>query len=303
MPLLTLESDMTEDQFRDPGIPEEKTPFQLAMRRFSHNKIAIFGLVLMILIILSALFAEQITTQDPLEFHSKERLSPPSSAYLLGSDPMGRDVYTRIMYGGKVSLWIGLASVLISLVTGVPLGLISGYLGGFVDNLIMRIMDLILAFPGIIFAIWLVAMLGPGVNQVIFAIAFWNLPGFSRVIRGSVLSITEVDYIQATRALGGSTFRIIFLHVLPNVIAPIIIMASLNLAGAILAGASLSFLGLGPQPPTPEWGMMLSDGRPYLRQAWWLMIFPGVMITLFVLASNIFGDGLRDALDPKTEIR
>jgi peptide/nickel transport system permease protein len=302
--MLTLESDTIKDNgLPDLGIPEEKTPFQLAMRRFSHNKIAIFGLVLMILIVLSAIFAEQITTQDPLEFHSKERLTAPSSEFPLGSDPMGRDVFTRIMYGGKVSLWIGLASVLFSLALGVPLGLISGYAGGWIDNVIMRLMDLILAFPGIIFAIWLVAMLGPGVNQVIIAIGFFNLPGFSRIIRGSVLSIKEVDFIQATRALGGNSFRLIFLHILPNVVAPIIIMASLSLAGSILGGASLSFLGLGPQPPTPEWGMMLSDGRPYLRQAWWLMIFPGLMITLFVLASNIFGDGLRDALDPKTEIR
>jgi peptide/nickel transport system permease protein len=199
-----------------------------------------------------------------------------------------------------VSLWIGLSAVILSLVIGVPLGLISGYTGGVADALIMRFMDLILAFPGILFAIWLVSMLGPGVNQVILAIAFWDLPGFSRVVRGSVLSIKTIDYIQATRALGGNPWRIMFAHVLPNVIAPIIIMASLSISGSILAGSSLSFLGLGPQPPTSEWGLMLSDGRPYLRQAWWLMVFPGAMITLFVLASNIFGDGLRDALDPRT---
>jgi peptide/nickel transport system permease protein len=299
---LTLVSDTTEE-YQEPGIPQEKTPFQLALARFGHNKIAIASFVLMILIILSAVFAQQITHFSPIKLNAKVRLSTPSTEFWLGTDAMGRDLFTRIMYGGKVSLWIGLASVLLGVVSGVPLGLISGYFGGWVDTLLMRIMDLILAFPGIIFAIWLVSMLGPGVNQVIIAIAFWDLPGYSRVVRGSVLSIKDVDYIQASRALGGNSWKIMFKHVLPNVIAPIIIMSSLSISGSILAAASLSFLGLGAQPPTPEWGLMLAEGRPYIRTAWWLMVFPGVMITLFVLASNIFGDGLRDALDPRTATR
>lgn len=302
MLMLTLESDTIEQDavYRDPGIPKEKTPVQLALARFGHNRLAIAAFVLMVLIVLSAVFADRITTFDPIKLSAKLRLTSPNSQFWMGSDAMGRDVFTRIMYGGRVSLWIGLSSVLLSLAIGVPLGLISGYMGGFLDGLIMRFMDLILAFPGIIFAIWLVSMLGPGVNQVILAIAFWDLPGFSRVVRGSVLSIKQVDYIQASRAMGANPVRIMFQHVLPNVIAPIIIMASLSISGSILAGSSLSFLGLGAQPPTSEWGLMLADGRPYLRQAWWLMVFPGVMITLFVLASNIFGDGLRDALDPRT---
>jgi peptide/nickel transport system permease protein len=296
--MLTLESDTT-DETLNIGVPEEKTPFQLAMARFGHNKIAIFGLVLMVVIILSSVFAKQITTYDPLKFDSKNRLSAPSADHWFGTDAMGRDVYTRIMYGGKISLWIGVASVILSLAAGVPLGLISGYYGGAIDTIIMRIMDLILSFPGIIFAIWMVAMLGPGINQVILAIAFWNLPEYSRVIRASVLSIKDIDYMQASKALGGNALTVIVKHVLPNVLAPIIVISSLSISGAILSGASLSFLGLGAQPPTPEWGLMLSDGRPYLRQAWWLMVFPGSMLTLFVLASNIFGDGLRDALDPR----
>jgi peptide/nickel transport system permease protein len=296
---LTLVSDTTEE-YQDLGIPREKTPFQLALARFGHNKIAIASFVLMILIILSAVLAQQITHFSPIKLNAKVRLSAPSSEFWLGTDAMGRDLYTRIMYGGKVSLWIGLASVMLGVVTGVPLGLVSGYFGGWIDNILMRIMDLILAFPGIIFAIWLVSMLGPGVNQVIIAIAFWDLPGYSRVVRGSVLSIKDVDYIQASRALGGNSWKIMFKHVLPNVIAPIIIMSSLSISGSILAAASLSFLGLGAQPPTPEWGLMLAEGRPYMRTAWWLMVFPGLIITLFVLASNIFGDGLRDALDPRT---
>jgi peptide/nickel transport system permease protein len=302
MLMLTLESDTIDnkDVLITPGIPQEKTPLQLAMARFGHNRLAIAALVLMTLIILSAVFAEQITSFDPIKLNAKLRLTSPDSQFWFGSDAMGRDVFTRIMYGGRVSLWIGLSSVILAVSIGVPLGLMSGYLGGFLDGLIMRVMDLILAFPGIIFAIWLVSMLGPGVNQVIIAIAFWDLPGFSRIVRGSVLSIKQIDYIQASRALGANPFRIMFQHVLPNVIAPIIILASLSISGSILAGSTLSFLGLGAQPPTSEWGLMLADGRPYLRQAWWLMVFPGVMITLFVLASNIFGDGLRDALDPRT---
>ncbi len=299
---LTLESD-TNNEYKDPGVPKEKTPFQLQMARFGHNRIAIAALVLMIIIILTAIFAEQLTTFNPIKLNAKARLTAPNSEYWFGTDAMGRDVFTRILYGGKVSLWIGLAAVILSLIIGVPLGLLSGYVGGFLDNLIMRFMDLILAFPGIIFAIWLVSMLGPGVNQVIFAIAFWDLPSFSRIVRGSVLSIKSIDYIQASRALGANPLRVMFTHVLPNVIAPVIVMASLAISGSILSASTLSFLGLGAQPPTPEWGLMLSDGRPYLRQAWWLMVFPGAMITLFVLASNIFGDGLRDALDPRTATR
>ncbi|MBI9046299.1 MAG: ABC transporter permease [Anaerolineaceae bacterium] len=299
MLMLTLESDMI-DVIDDKGIPQEKTPFQLALARFTKNKLAIAAFVLMIFIVLSAILASVITTTDPIARNVSDRLGAPSSQYWFGTDAMGRDVFTRILYGGRISLWIGLASVFVSLTVGVPLGLISGYFGGVLDMIIMRIMDLILSFPGIIFAIWLVAMMGPGINQVILAIAFWNLPEYSRVIRGSVLSLKDLDYIQAVRALGGNSIRIMFSHVLPNVLAPIIIISSLSISGAIIAGASLSFLGLGAQPPSPEWGLMLSDGRPYLRQAWWLMVFPGFAITLFVLASNIFGDGLRDALDPRS---
>lgn len=301
MPMLTLASDTNNKS----GLPKEKTPFQLAMARFTHNKIAVFGLVLFLLIVLSAVFAPYITSYDPTKpnITVETRLQPPSSTFWLGTDALGRDTFTRIIYGGRMSLWIGIASVGLSLLIGVPLGLVSGYSGGIIDTIIMRIMDLILAFPGIIFAIWLVSMMGPGVNQVIIAIAFWSLPEYSRVIRASVMSIKEIDYIQACRSQGGGYFRIIFNHILPNVIAPIIIISSLSISSAILSGSSLSFLGLGTRPPTPEWGSLLADGRPYVRTAWWLTIFPGVILTLVVIASNIFGDGLRDALDPRTATR
>jgi peptide/nickel transport system permease protein len=296
MPMLTLESATTE---KKPAIPQEKTPLQLAMARFGHNRIAILGFAIVVLLILASVFANYLTRYDPTKRDVKIRLSAPNGEHWMGTDALGRDIYTRILYGGRISLWIGMASVLLSLVLGVPLGLISGYSGGVVDTIIMRIMDLILAFPGIIFAIWMVAMLGPGVNQVIIAIAFWSLPTYSRVVRASVMSIKEIDYVHAVRALGGNYFQIIFNHILPNVIAPIIIISSLSISGAILSGASLSFLGLGAQPPKAEWGLMLADGRSNLRSAWWMMVFPGSMLTLIVLASNIFGDGLRDALDPR----
>lgn len=299
MLMLTLESATTSQ----PEIPREKSPLQLAIARFGHNRIAIFGLVVLIFLILAAIFANFLTDFDPIKRNVKDRLLPPSSEHALGTDALGRDMYTRIIYGGRLSLWIGFASVVLSLVTGVPLGLIAGYSGGIVDSTIMRIMDLILAFPGIIFAIWLVSMLGPGVNQVILAIGFWNLPTYSRVIRGNVLSIKSVDYVMASRALGGNYFNIIARHILPNVIAPIIIISSLSISGAILSGSSLSFLGLGAQPPIPEWGALLADGRPYIRTAWWMTVFPGLMLTTIVLASNLFGDGLRDALDPRAETK
>jgi peptide/nickel transport system permease protein len=279
---------------------EEKSPFQLAMARFGHNRIAIIALVVLLLLVLSAVFAKTIAPYDPIKRDVKNRLQAPSQLHVLGTDELGRDILTRIIYGGRVSLWVGLASVLASMIIGVPLGLFAGFLGGAVDGVTMRVMDLILAFPGIIFAIWLVSMIGPGVNQVIIANALFTLPEYSRVVRASVLSIKEVDYIQASRALGGDNLRIVFNHILPNVIAPIIIISSLSISGAILSGASLSFLGLGAQPPTAEWGAMLAAGRPYIRSAWWLALFPGLMLTLVVLTSNIFGDGLRDALDPRT---
>ncbi len=293
----TLASDIINLEVKDRL--EQKSPFQLAMARFGHNRLAIFALVLMLLIILTAVAAPLISPYDPIKRAVNIRLQGPSPAHWLGTDALGRDNLSRLIWGGRVSLWVGLASVFLSLILGVPLGLIAGYLGGFLEGAIMRVMDLILAFPSIIFAIWLVSMIGPGINQVILANALFALPEYSRIVRGSVLSLQGVDYVSASKALGASKFRIMAQHILPNVLAPIIVISSLSISGAILSAASLSFLGLGAQPPTPEWGAMLADGRPYMRSAWWLAVFPGLMLTLIVLASNIFGDGLRDALDPR----
>ncbi len=276
-----------------------RSVWSLAIERFSYNRLALAGLALMAVLILLSIFASLLAPYDPIKRNVSEAMRGPSPRHWLGTDPLGRDELTRVLYGGRLSLYVGLASVILSMAFGVPIGLLSGYFGGWVDGALMRIVDLILAFPGIIFAIWLVAMLGPGVNQVILANALFNMPGFARIIRGNVLTMKDADYVLAARGLGAGDLSILVTHILPNVIAPIVVLASLTVSSAVLTAASLSFLGLGSQPPTPEWGAMLSDGRPFMQSAWWLALFPGIMLTLTVLASNIVGDGLRDALDPR----
>ncbi len=280
-----------------------RSVWSLALRRFFYNRLALFGVGLLGVLILLSVFASVLAPYDPIKRNFDVAMSPPTAQHFFGTDPLGRDVLTRVLYGGRLSLYVGLASVILSMAIGVPVGLASGYFGGWVDGTLMRIVDLILAFPGIIFAIWLVAMLGPGVNQVILANALFNMPSFARIIRGSVLTMKESDFVLAARGLGASDLHILGSHVLPNVLAPIVVLGSLTISDAILTAASLSFLGLGSQPPTPEWGAMLSDGRPFLQNAWWLSVFPGVMLTLTVLASNIVGDGLRDALDPRKVLK
>jgi peptide/nickel transport system permease protein len=282
---------------------EARSVWSLAFERFAYNRLALAGLGLLAVLILLSIFANVLTVYNPIKRDFSVTMAPPSAAHWMGTDPLGRDVYTRVLYGGRLSLYVGLASVILSMTFGVPIGLLSGYFGGWVDGTLMRIIDLILAFPGIIFAIWLVAMLGPGINQVILANALFTMPGFARIIRGSVLTMKEADYVMAARGLGAGDLRILTSHILPNLLAPIVVLASLTVSDAVLTAASLSFLGLGSQPPTPEWGAMLSDGRPFLQQAWWLSLFPGIMLTLTVLASNIVGDGLRDALDPRKVLK
>jgi peptide/nickel transport system permease protein len=257
------------------------------------------GLLLTVLLVASALAAPLLATHDPNLQDTSRRLEAPSSEHMLGLDDLGRDVYSRIVYGSRVSLRVGFSVVILASLVGVTLGAISGYFGGVVDMLVMRLCDILLAFPGILLAIALVAVLGPSLNNVILALATIGWVGYARLVRGQVLKVREMEYVTAAKALGAKSPRVIILHVLPNVINPVIVMATLGLAGAILSEAALSFLGLGVQPPTPSWGAMLTAGRRYLGLANHLAIFPGAAIMLAVMGLNFLGDGLIDALDPK----
>jgi peptide/nickel transport system permease protein len=268
-------------------------------RRLVKNFAFTSGLILTLLLIVTALAAPLLSQYDPFEQNTARRLEAPSREHLLGLDDLGRDVLARILYGARVSLRVGFSVVLLASVVGVTLGATAAYFGGWADTLIMRITDILLAFPGILLAIALVAVLGPSLNNVILALAVIGWVGYARLVRGQVLKVRELEYVTAAKALGARSPRVILLHVLPNVINPVIVMATLGLAGAILAEAALSFLGLGVQPPTPSWGAMLTAGRRYLGLANHLAIFPGAAIMLAVMGLNFLGDGLIDALDPK----
>lgn len=263
------------------------------------NKLAVAGAVILLLLIVTAIFAPQLAPYDPLEQKVIEGLNPPSAAHWFGQDKLGRDIFSRMMYGSRISIWVGLATVSISLMIGMAIGAISGYYGGFIDELFMRIVDILMAFPGILLAIAMVAVLGPGLNHVILALCLIGWVGYARLVRGQVLFLRELDYVTAVRALGAKPARIIAFHLIPNLLAPVIVEATFGMAGAILAEASLSFLGLGAQPPTPSWGAMLNDGRDYLLFAPHHTTFPGLVIMLVVLGFNFVGDGLRDYFDVK----
>ncbi|HKB79125.1 MAG TPA: ABC transporter permease [Thermoanaerobaculia bacterium] len=268
-------------------------------KRLLHNFAFTAGLTLTVLLVVVALAAPLISPYDPDVQDTARRLEGPSAQHLLGLDDLGRDVASRIIWGARVSLRVGFSVVFLAASIGIALGAISGYYGGTVDTIIMRITDILLAFPGILLAIALVAVLGPSINNVILALATIGWVGYARLVRGQVLKVREMEYVTAARALGARSPRVIVLHVLPNVINPVIVMATLGLAGAILSEAALSFLGLGVQPPTPSWGAMLTEGRRYLGLANHLAIYPGIAIMAAVMGLNFLGDGLIDALDPK----
>jgi peptide/nickel transport system permease protein len=250
-------------------------------------------------LLLVAIFAPYIAPYEPNEQNILFRYQAPSAKHWLGTDEMGRDILSRIIYGSRISLQVGLISISLALLVGVILGLMAGYYGGFIDMLVMRLMDIMLAFPAILLAIAIVAILGPQLQNAMIAIAIINIPRFARVIRSSTLSIKESEYIKAARALGAKDIRIITRHLFPNALAPLIVQTTLSIATAILEAAALSFLGLGAQPPSPEWGAMLTDARSALQKAPWVATFPGLAIIFGVLGFNLLGDGLRDALDPK----
>jgi len=267
--------------------------------QFRHQRGGLIGGIVLLVLVLSTIFAGIVAPHDPADQIPNASLKPPSRDYPLGTDVYGRDMLSRILYGGRISLSIGLVSVAIAASCGVVLGLLAGYYGAWVDTVIMRFMDMILALPGLLLALVIVAMLGPSINNVMIAVGTSTVPVFTRIVRGSVLSARETTYVEAARVVGCPDYVILRRHILPNIIAPIIVLATLNIAIAILIGASLSYLGVGVQPPTPEWGSMLSQGRDYLLGQWWIATFPGVAIFIAVLSINMAGDGLREALDPR----
>jgi len=267
-------------------------------RRLIRSPLIIFwGGVLLVLVLL-AIFAPVVAPYDPIK-QSADLLQPPSRQYLFGTDELGRDILSRIIFGARISLTVGLIAVGIAGSIGTVIGLISGFIGGALDNVIMRIIDVLLAFPGIILAILIMATLGASLVNVVIAVGIGAIPLYARTVRGATLAVKENDYILAARALGANAKHIMFRHVLPNVIGPVIVLGTVGIAGTILAISGLSFLGLGAKPPSPEWGAMLSQARIYLRKAWWLTTFPGLAIMISVFAINLIGDALREALDPR----
>ena len=278
---------------------EIKSPFRLAFIRLRKNRAAMVALVIVLAEIVVAAGAPLFTGYDPVEINPPDALQSPSSVHIMGTDQFGRDIWTRILYGARISLQVGVISVTIATLIGVPMGLIAGYYGGRVDTAVVGAMDLMLAFPGILLALAIVTILGPSLANSMIAVGISAIPARVRLVRGSVLSTKENAYIEAARALGCPVTTIMFRHILPNIVSPLIVLTSLSIANAILTAASLSFLGLGAQPPIPEWGAMLGGGRAYMGVAWWMTTFPGVAIMITVLGMNILGDGLRDAFDPK----
>jgi len=282
-------------------------PGRLALfwRSFAENRGAVFGLAIMLLLIVLAALADVAAPHSPIEQYRTDFLTPPAWQrgggwrFPLGTDDVGRDMLSRLIHGARLSLVIGLSVVALSLTVGTALGLTGAFAGGIVDIVIMRLMDIVLVFPSLLLAIVIVAILGPGMFNAMLAVAIVTLPGYTRLSRAAALSELSRDYVTATRSAGASTLRLMFDTVLPNCAAPLIVQALLGFSVAILDAAALGFLGLGAQPPTPEWGTMLAGALQYYQRAWWVLAFPGIAILLTVLAFNLFGDGLRDALDPK----
>ena len=278
---------------------ETTSPFRDMWVRLKRNKLALFGLFLVVALILIALFAKFISPYDPIQIYLKESLRPPSLAHLMGTDVLGRDIFSRILYGARASLIIGVVATSISLVIGVIVGAISGFYGGWIDSILMRVTDVFFAFPFFILAIAIMTFLGPSFINIFIALGIVGWTNYARLVRGQVMSVKESDYVEAAHAVGAKNARIIWKHVMPNTLAPIIVYTTMNIGGVILAEAGLSFLGIGVQPPSPSWGLMLAEASNFIFNAPWMVIWPGVAIFLTVLGYNLLGDGLRDALDPR----
>jgi peptide/nickel transport system permease protein len=278
----------------------QRSEWRRATRTLIRNRLVLAGLVMVVGLIVVAAFAGLIAPYDPIANNVRAALQPPSSYYYFGTDRFGRDVFSRVVFGSRLSLFVALVSVTISVVIGVILGLVSGYCRGWIDNAIGRVMDVFFSFPALLLAIGVAAMLGPGLSNAIIAITVVYAPVFGRVVRGPVLVERGKEYVEAARVMGASAPRVVLGHILPNVLSPLIVQATITLSQAILTEAYLSFLGLGTQPPFPSWGTMLQEGRTFLETAPWMSIFPGLAIMLTVLAFNLLGDGIRDVLDPRS---
>ncbi len=285
--------------------PEDRHPLLDQLSQLWQNKTAVAGLIIVAGFVLMAFFASLLSPHDPVDISLYDQLKPPvwadggSDKNILGTDDLGRDILSRIIYGARVSLIVAVVSVGLAFAFGTLLGSISGYYKGALDNVIMRIMDIILAFPYLLLAIVVVAYLGPSLQNAMMAIGITYVPRFARIVRGSVLEECEKDYVMAAKAVGAKDWRIIFITILPNCLGPLIVQTTLSFASAILDAAALSFLGLGAQPPTPEWGAMIARSRSLILRASWVMTFPGIAILMAVLGFNLLGDGIRDALDPR----
>lgn len=279
---------------------QSTSPARALLRRLYKNPSVILGLGIILLWTIAAIFAPVLAPKDPLEVNFIGRV-PPSGEFWLGTDRLGRDMLSRILYGARISPMIGIVSVVLGLLVGTTIGTLAGYVGGRTDTLLMRFIDALLALPGILLALVVIAALGPSLTNVMIAVGISTVPEYARLARSSVLSVREMPYIEAARVLGSSNLRVIVRHVLPNIAAPLIVLSTLKVGSAILVGSGLSFLGMGAQPPTPEWGLMTAEGRAFLDRAWWMSTFPGLAILTTVMAFNLLGDGLREALDPHME--
>ena len=287
------------------NVPLKAPPRSLyrdAIYRLFRNKLAITGMVIMGLFVLTAIFAPLLSPYDPIAQELALRRRPPSQEHWLGRDDLGRDILSRVIFGARLSLQVGVLSVGFAIVIGAIIGAIAGYVGGWVDNIVMRLMDIMLAFPALLLAIAIVTILGPGLLNMLYAIGIVSIPAYARIVRASVLSAKEQDYVLAARAVGVPPMRLLFRDIFPNVLTPLLVQGTLGIGTAILDAAGLSFLGLGAQPPEPEWGAMLGQGRYSMFTAPHIVVFPGVAIMLTVLGFNLLGDGLRDALDPRLRV-
>ncbi len=274
---------------------------RLILRELFRSPLVVFGIAVVLSVVVIAIFASYIAPYNPSQINFSAVTAPPSGAHPFGTDDMGRDILSRVIYGSRIDLMVGLLTILGAVVIGLPIGAIAAYRGGWVDEVIMRITDMFLAFPSLVLAMALAAALGPGLIHAMEAMLITWWPWYTRLIRGQVLAIKTNTYVEAARAVGANDFRIILRHVLPNSLSPIIVQGTMDIGNAILTAAALSFIGLGAQPPQPEWGAMITIGRNYIQQYWWMATFPGLAILLTVIGFNLFGDGLRDSLDPRLQ--